>query len=63
MVGCPGDALRILEGLLGPPDITVLKADPERLKQIYKISDQEIYAHRNVERVLIERTALLNLEK
>ena len=63
MVGCPGDALPKLEGLLGPPDITVLKADPERLKQIYKISDQEIYAHRNVERVLIERNALLNLEK
>jgi KEOPS complex subunit Cgi121 len=63
MVGCPGDALPKLESLLGPQDITVLKADPERLKQIYKISDQELYAHRNVERVLIERTALLNLEK
>lgn len=63
MVGCPGDALPKLESLLGPQDITVLKADPERLKQIYKISDQELYAHRNVERVLIERNALLNLEK
>jgi KEOPS complex subunit Cgi121 len=63
LVDCPGNALSQLEGLLGPKDITVLKSDPERLKQIYKISDLELYSHQNVERVLIERTALLNLEK
>jgi hypothetical protein len=63
LVDCPGDALHKLESTLGPRDDRVLNADPERLKQIYKISDQELYAHQNVERVLIERTALLNLEK
>lgn len=63
LVDCPGDSLPQLESLLGTRDDTVLKEDPERLKQIYKISDQELYAHQTVERVLIERTALLNLEK
>ncbi|MEN6329659.1 MAG: KEOPS complex subunit Cgi121 [Methanobacteriaceae archaeon] len=63
MVGCPEDTLPQLENILGPRDSTVLKPDPERLKQFYKISDLELHAHRNVERVLIERTTLLNLEK
>jgi KEOPS complex subunit Cgi121 len=63
LVDCQEDTLPKLETLLGPGDITVLEPDPERLKQIYKISDPELYAHQSVERVLIERTTLLNLEK
>jgi KEOPS complex subunit Cgi121 len=63
LVNCPEDALQQLESLIGPRDDTVLKADLERLKQIYKISDPELHSHQNVDNVLIERTALLNLEK
>lgn len=63
IVDCPEDTLTKLETLLGPCDSNVLKSDPENLKKIYKISDSELYAHKNVKRVLIERTTLLNLEK
>jgi KEOPS complex subunit Cgi121 len=63
MVGCQEDTFSELEKILGPQDNTVLKADSEKLKQIYKISDPELYAYQNPERVLMERTALLNLEK
>jgi KEOPS complex subunit Cgi121 len=63
MLDCPEDALPQLEIMLGPSDGQVHKTNPERLMEIYKISEPELYAHQNVERVLIERTTLLNLEK
>ncbi|HNR25808.1 MAG TPA: KEOPS complex subunit Cgi121 [Methanobacteriaceae archaeon] len=62
LVDCP-EALPKLESMLGPQDTRALEFDPERLKAIYKISDQEVYAYKNVKKVLIERIALLNLEK
>ncbi len=63
IVNCQEDAFPKLEIILGPSDNKVLKSDLESLKEIYKISDTELRAHQNVKRVLIERTALLNLEK
>lgn len=50
-----------LEDILGSKQM-VLKPDMEVLKDLYLISPQEIHSAGSVERVMIERSAILNLE-
>jgi KEOPS complex subunit Cgi121 len=62
-LGCEGNIMEKLEDILGPRDDEVLKPDEEVLKKIYKVSDMEVETAGSILRVLMERTALLILEK
>lgn len=48
--------------VLGKRNQQVLKADVNALQELYEISPEEIKSAGNIERVIMERTALLNLE-
>lgn len=61
-VDCDGNFFNELEEVLGKRNDRALQADEKTLKKLYKISHEEIKTAGNIERVLIERTALLNLE-
>jgi len=61
-VDCDRDVLNRIEEVLGTRHDETLSADENALKKLYKISNEEIKSVGGVERVLIERTALLNLE-
>jgi KEOPS complex subunit Cgi121 len=47
--------------ILGGKNNKVLDANIDTLKKLYNISDKEIKSAGNIEKVLIERTALLSL--
>jgi len=61
-VDCDEDIPKKLENVLGKRHPEVLLADVDTLQELYEISPQEIKSAGNIERVMIERTALLNLE-
>ncbi|MBI5680440.1 MAG: hypothetical protein HZC47_06075 [Methanobacterium sp.] len=61
-VGCNNDSMSKLDVLLDKRDNNVLKPDINVLKNIYKISDDEIETAGSIENVMIERTSLLILE-
>ena len=50
-----------LENVLGPKQ-KVLKPDIEVLQELYQISPLEIESAGDMERVMVERSAILNLE-
>nr|WP_054858801.1 hypothetical protein [Methanobacterium formicicum] len=50
-----------LENVLGPEQ-KVLKPDIEVLQELYQISPLEIESAGDMERVMVERSAILNLE-
>jgi KEOPS complex subunit Cgi121 len=62
-VGCEANVMKKLEDILGPRDDEVLKPDEEVLKKMYKVSDLEVETAGSILRVLMEKTALLILEK
>ncbi|HHT19359.1 MAG: KEOPS complex subunit Cgi121 [Euryarchaeota archaeon] len=61
-VDCDENIMYELGKILGEKNNKMLNANVDVLKKLYNISDEEIKSAGNVERVLIERTALLNLE-
>jgi KEOPS complex subunit Cgi121 len=61
-VDCDEYILRRVGEVLGNRDQEVLNADVTALQEMYEISPAEIKSTGNIERVLMERTALLNLE-
>ena len=62
-MGCEANIMEKLEDILGPRDDEVLKPDEEVLKKIYKVSDLEVETAGSILRVLMEKTAILILEK
>lgn len=61
-VDCDKDVLNKLGEILGEMHDMMQQTDEKTLKNLYKIFHEEIKSAGNIERVLIERTALLNLE-
>lgn len=61
-VDCDEDIRKKVGNALGKRNDKVLQADVSTLQEVYEISSQEITSAGNIERVLVERTALLNLE-
>ena len=61
-VGCKGDIMDELEILLDKRDDSVLNPDEILLKDIYKISEEEIKTASGISDVMIEKTTLLILE-
>lgn len=61
-VDCDENVMQKLGIFLGKKHNKVLKADINVLKELYEISNEEIKSAGNIERVLVERTALLSLE-
>ncbi|MDI6725203.1 MAG: KEOPS complex subunit Cgi121 [Methanobacterium sp.] len=61
-VGCDEDIINKLGALLNKRDDSVLDSDENTLKNIYKISDNELKTAGNIENVMVERTSLLILE-
>ena len=61
-IDCDNQVINKIGEVLGKKDVKGFQADVNTLKEIYKITDDEINAAGNIERVMIERTALLNLE-
>ena len=61
-VDCDGDIQKKVGNVLGKRNDEVLQADLGALQEVYEISPQEIASAGNIERVMVERTALLNLE-
>lgn len=61
-VDCDDDIMITLAKILGKKHNQVLEADIDTLKKLYEVSNEEIKSAGNIERVLIERTALLSLE-
>ncbi|BDZ70568.1 KEOPS complex subunit Cgi121 [Methanobacterium petrolearium] len=61
-VDCDKHIFNKMEEVLGKMHEGMKQADEETLKNLYKISNEEIKSAGNIERVLIEKTALLNLE-
>jgi KEOPS complex subunit Cgi121 len=52
-----------IEGMVGKRDDAVLEPDEPLLKELYNLQDSEIEAAGTITRVLIERTALLGIDK
>ncbi len=61
-VDCDENILEKLNKNLGEKNKDVLYPNIDLLKKLYGISNDEIQSAGNIERALIERTALLNLE-
>ncbi len=61
-VDCDENIQNQVEKVLGRRHDEVLQADVGALQELYEISPQEIKSAGNIERVMVERTALLNLE-
>ncbi|WP_321423455.1 KEOPS complex subunit Cgi121 [uncultured Methanobacterium sp.] len=61
-VDCDEDIQKKVGNALGKRNDDVLQADVGVLQEVYEISPQEITSAGNIERVMVERTALLNLE-
>lgn len=61
-VDCDESIPNKVGNVLGKRHDEVLQADVNALQELYEISPQEIESAGNIERVMIERTALLNLE-
>lgn len=61
-VDCDEHVLRRVGEVLGNRDQEVLNADVNALHELYEIPPEEIKSAGNIERVMMERTALLNLE-
>jgi len=61
-VDCEENIQNQVEKVLGRKHDEVLQADVDALQELYEISPLEITSAGNIERVMIERTALLNLE-
>jgi len=61
-VGCKGDIMDELEILLEKRDDSVLNPDEILLKDIYKISEEEIKIASDISDVMMEKTTLLILE-
>lgn len=61
-VDCNGDITDKLDVLLDKRDDTVLDPNEKTLKEIYKISNNELNTAGSIENVLIERTSLLILD-
>jgi len=62
LVGCQTDVMDKLGDILGTRDDDVLLEDPEKLREIYKISDIEIKTAPSISKLLMEKTSLLVLE-
>ncbi|SCG84893.1 KEOPS complex subunit Cgi121 [Methanobacterium congolense] len=62
-VGCTFDVMAKIEGVVGKRDDDVLEPDEPLLKELYNLQDSEIEAAGTITRVLIERTALLVIDK
>jgi KEOPS complex subunit Cgi121 len=62
-VDCDPDVGQALDELLGPRTEDVFKIDIPAISKLYKISPAEIETSGNVERVMLERTALLTFYK
>jgi KEOPS complex subunit Cgi121 len=62
-VGCTSDVMAKIEGVVGKRDDAVLEPDEPLLKELYNLQDSEIEAAGTITRVLIERTALLVIDK
>lgn len=60
-VDCDENIMYELGKILGGKNNKVLDANIDTLKKLYNISDKEIKSAGNIEKVLIERTALLSL--
>lgn len=61
-VDCDEDIQKKVGNALGKRNDEVLQPDVSTLQDVYKISPQEVTSAGNIERVMVERTALLNLE-
>lgn len=61
-VGCQDAVMDHLGILLGKRDDDILKPDKHLLKNIYKISEEEVRTAGNISRAMMERTSLLALE-
>jgi KEOPS complex subunit Cgi121 len=61
-IDCDQNIMHKLGEFLGKKRDKTLQADINALKELYGISNDEIKSAGNIERVLIERTALLSLE-
>lgn len=61
-VDCDENSLNKVGKVLGKKYDEVLHAEVNTLQELYDVSPQEIESAGNIERVMIERTALLNLE-
>lgn len=62
-VGCESNIMDKLETILGRREDTVLEPDDFKLKNKYNISDIEEESAGSVSKILMERTALLILQK
>jgi KEOPS complex subunit Cgi121 len=60
-LNCEKDVFNRLEKILGSKNDDVLHPDENILKEIYRISDEEIEASGSLKKILIERTALLTV--
>lgn len=63
VVGCNEDVMEKIEGVIGKRDDVVLEPDENIIKELYDIQDTEIEAAGTISRVLMERTALLIIDK
>lgn len=61
-VDCDENIQNQVEEVLGKQHDEVLLADVDALQELYEISPQEIISAGSIERIMVERTALLNLE-
>ncbi|AUB54840.1 MULTISPECIES: KEOPS complex subunit Cgi121 [Methanobacterium] len=61
-VDCDEQVQKKVGEILGERNHQVLKPDVNSLQELYEISPEEIESAGNIERVMLERTALLNLE-
>ncbi|EKQ55638.1 MAG: hypothetical protein B655_0136 [Methanobacterium sp. Maddingley MBC34] len=61
-VDCDENIQNQVEEVLGKQHDEVLLADVDALQELYEISPQEITSAGSIERIMVERTALLNLE-
>lgn len=61
-VDCDEKVMQQLNAIIGTKNNKVLDPNIDVLKKLYKISNEEIKSAGTIERVLIERTALLSLE-
>jgi len=61
-VDCDEKVMQQLNAIIGTKNNKVLDPNIDVLKKMYKISNEEIKSAGTIERVLIERTALLSLE-
>ncbi|MGC9517748.1 MAG: KEOPS complex subunit Cgi121 [Methanomicrobiales archaeon] len=61
-VNCREKILIELEKIWGKNDDTVLKPDLTNLKKIYGLNDSELKIYGSIEKLMIEKTAMLTLE-